>query len=161
MLEYGLSCFLGLHVQAFVFNPCLGLLLRSFCIYMYRSTFKYTYDDGRGTKEFCRHNIGLKGYWGLLKETGMFSFFTQLLVIILWRKSFPFLKTTSKYNYCVCFWLVVSWKKLLQPIRSTKQIWVVICHQYWISVLLPPTSFHGETSGGMVKSWLFSRVIVL
>ena len=90
--------------KSIVFNPCLGLLLCSFCIYMYRSTSKYTYYEDRGTNEFCGCNIGLKGYWGLLhvKETGMFSFFTPLLSIILLRKSFPFLKTTSKV-YGVCF----------------------------------------------------------
>ena len=59
----------------------------------------------RGTNEFCGHNIGLKGYWGLLTETGMFSFFTPLLSIILLRKSFPFLKITSKYIACASDWL--------------------------------------------------------
>ena len=34
---------------------------------------------------------------------------------------------------------------LLQPIRSTPQIWVVMHHQFWISVLVSQTWFHGET----------------
>ena len=109
-MEYGVWAFMLFRptCKSIVFNPCLGLLLCSFCIYMYRSTFKYTYYDGRGTKEFCGHNIGLKGYWGLLKETGMFSFFTLLLSIILHGKSFLFLKTTSKYIVCASDWLCVG-----------------------------------------------------
>ena len=35
--------------------------------------------------------------------------------------------------------------------RSTTQIWVVKRHQYGISVLVPQTSFRGETSGGVGK----------
>ena len=52
-----------------------------------------------------------------------------------------------------------------QPIRSTTQIWVVTCHQYEISALIPKMqmmSFCGEffrTSGGVVKCWLFSWAV--
>ena len=46
---------------------------------------------------------------------------------------------------------------LIQPIRSTTQIWVVMCHQYGISVLVSQTSFGGETSGGVTKCQLFSQ----
>ena len=42
---------------------------------------------------------------------------------------------------------------LLQPIRSTIQIWVVMCHQYGIFAFVSHMSFRGETSG------LFSRAI--
>ena len=47
---------------------------------------------------------------------------------------------------------------LFQPIRSTTQIWVMTCHPYRISVLVSQMSFHGETSGGISKCWLFSHV---
>ena len=47
---------------------------------------------------------------------------------------------------------------LLHPIRSTTQIWVVTHHQCGKSALLANTSFRGETSGGVVKSRLFSQV---
>ena len=43
-----------------------------------------------------------------------------------------------------------------RPIRSTTQIWVVTRHQYGISVLISQTSFHGESSDGVTKCWLFS-----
>ena len=44
-----------------------------------------------------------------------------------------------------------------QPIRSTTQIWVVMCHQYGISALVSQTSFGGETSGSVAKCQLFSQ----
>ena len=127
---------------------------------LYRSAFKYTNYDGRGTKEFCGHNIGLKGYWGLLKETEMFTFFTPFIINNIAQKIISVFENHIK-AYCMCFWLVVPCKKLLQSIRSTTQIWVVICHQYWISVLPSSNIILEETSGGMVKSWLFSQAIVL
>ena len=40
-------------------------------------------------------------------------------------------------------------------------IWVVTRHQYGISVLVPQTSFPGETSGDDAKCWLFSQRFVL
>ena len=40
-----------------------------------------------------------------------------------------------------------DWWNLLHPIRSTTQIWVVMCHQYAISVLISQTSFHRKTVG--------------
>ena len=46
---------------------------------------------------------------------------------------------------------------LLQPIRSATQIWVVMRGQYGISVLVSPTSFRGETSGGVAKFRLLSQ----
>ena len=42
-------------------------------------------------------------------------------------------------------------KNLFQPIRGTTQIWVLMGHQCGISVLVSKTSFHGETSSGVVK----------
>ena len=38
-----------------------------------------------------------------------------------------------------------------RPIRSTTQIWVVTRHQNGISALIPQTSLHAETSGGLVE----------
>jgi len=49
------------------------------------------------------------------------------------------------------------WWNLLQPIRSTTQIWVVMHHQYGISVLVSQTAFHRETFGGVAKCRLFSQ----
>ena len=46
---------------------------------------------------------------------------------------------------------------LIQPIRSTTQIWVVMCHQYGISALVSQTSFGRETSGSIAKCQLFSQ----
>ena len=48
---------------------------------------------------------------------------------------------------------------LLQPIRSTSQIWEVTGHQYGISVLIPQTSLHCETSGDEAKCQLFFQAI--
>ena len=48
-------------------------------------------------------------------------------------------------------------ENLIQPMRGTTQIWLVTRHQYGISVLVSQTSFGGETSGGVVKCWLFSQ----
>ena len=47
-----------------------------------------------------------------------------------------------------------------RPIRSTTQIWVVTRHQNGISVLIPQTSFRGETSGGLAKYQLFSQALI-
>ena len=44
-----------------------------------------------------------------------------------------------------------------QPIRSTTEIWIVMCHQYVISSLVSYTSIHGQTSDGIAECWLFSR----
>ena len=46
---------------------------------------------------------------------------------------------------------------LIQPIRSTTQIWVVMRHQYGISVLVSQKSLGGETSGSIAKCQLFSQ----
>ena len=46
---------------------------------------------------------------------------------------------------------------LIQPIRSTTQIWVVMRHQYGISVLVSQASFGGETSGSVAKCRFFSQ----
>ena len=53
----------------------------------------------------------------------------------------------------------------LQPIRSTTQIWIVIRHQYGISAHAPPSSFRGETSGGVASMrclclWHATHVLV-
>ena len=46
---------------------------------------------------------------------------------------------------------------VVRPIKSTAQIFVVTRHQYGISALVSQTSFRGETSGGVMKSRLFSQ----
>ena len=46
---------------------------------------------------------------------------------------------------------------LIRPIGSTTQIWVVMRHQYRISVLVSQMSFGGETSGSVAKYQLFSQ----
>ena len=51
-------------------------------------------------------------------------------------------------------------KNLFQPIRGTTQIWVLMGHQYGISVLVSKTSFREETSSGVVKCWLFSLAMM-
>ena len=43
----------------------------------------------------------------------------------------------------------------LPPIRSSTHIRVVTRYKYGISALVPPTSFRGETVGGVAKCWLF------
>lgn len=99
------SMLLGLHIKALSLThvlACYCAVFASTCIGVHPSILIMKAEGL--LNEFCGCNIGLKGYWGLLhvKETGMFSFFTPLLSIILLRKSFPFLKTTSKV-YAVCF----------------------------------------------------------
>ena len=44
--------------------------------------------------------------------------------------------------------------------RSTNPICVMIRLQYGISALAPQTSFRGESSGGVMKSWLLSRATI-
>ena len=42
-------------------------------------------------------------------------------------------------------------KNLLQPVMTSTGIWVVTCHQYWISVVVAQASFCGEKSGEVVR----------
>ena len=44
---------------------------------------------------------------------------------------------------------------VVRPIRRTTQIWLATRHQYWISALVPQTSFRGETTGGVTNCCLF------
>ena len=46
-----------------------------------------------------------------------------------------------------------------KPMTGTTQIWVVIHHQCGISALVPQTSFHEETSGGIAQSQLCSKAL--
>ena len=46
-----------------------------------------------------------------------------------------------------------------RPIRSTTQIWVVMCHQYGISVLVSQPLLGGETMGIIAKCHLFSQAM--
>ena len=46
-----------------------------------------------------------------------------------------------------------------RPIRITTQIQVVTHYQYRRFVLVPETSFHRGTRGGIAKYWLFSQPI--
>ena len=55
---------------------------------------------------------------------------------------------------CACDWLNQI-SQVARPIRSTTQIWVVMCLQYGISALVSQISFGGETSGSMAKCQLF------
>ena len=51
-----------------------------------------------------------------------------------------------------------DWMKiLLYSIRSSTHIWVVTCHQYGISAVVPQMSFRGESSSGVVKCRHFFR----
>ena len=111
------------------------------------------------------------------------SFSVSVLEITLWVKPFErrflglrlawencryFVKPplVSPRNNVVCHYpnlgsASATMKKIpfaVRPIRSTTQIWVVTRHQYGISSPVPPqTSFRGETSGGVVKYWLFPQ----
>ena len=67
------------------------------------------------------------------------------------------LRNKCRYSILICrvitqIWVVllIGWK-LLHPIRSA-----VVLHQYGISALVSQTSFRRETSGGVMKYWLFS-----
>ena len=55
-----------------------------------------------------------------------------------------------------CDWLCRK-GNLLQSIKSTTQIWVVVCHQYEISAVVAQMSFREETSDGVAKFGLFSQ----
>ena len=68
---------------------------------------------------------------------------------ILVMHDYPDLGSASDLSCCV--------GNLIQPIRSTTQIWVVMHHQYRISVLVSQTSFGRETSGSVAKCRLFSQ----
>jgi len=50
---------------------------------------------------------------------------------------------------------------LIQPIRSTTQLWVVMCHQYGIFAFIPQMAFSWETTGGVTKYQLFSQTTPL
>lgn len=56
-------------------------------------------------------------------------------------------------------WLKFFFNLSVRKLYNTLQIWVVTLHHYVISVLLPRTSFHRETSSGVAKNecWLFSQ----
>ena len=59
----------------------------------------------------------------------------------------------------LCFWLV---ENLLQPIRINTQIWVVTCHQYGISALVPQASPLGNHWWPRKTWWfrLFSQAMI-
>ena len=54
-----------------------------------------------------------------------------------------------------------SVENLIQPIRSTTQLWVVMCHQYGIFALASQMAFCRETTGGVAKCQLFSQTTPL
>ena len=60
---------------------------------------------------------------------------------------YPDLGSASDWSCCM--------GNLLQPVRSTTQIWVLMCHNYGIFALFSQTSFRGVTSGVVTKCWLF------
>ena len=51
-----------------------------------------------------------------------------------------------------CFWLVEANVPIRKPMTGTTQISVMIHHQCGISALVPQTSFHEETSGGIANA---------
>ena len=56
--------------------------------------------------------------------------------------------------YRSCFWLVAPCGNLPQTKRITFQIWVVICHQYRNSALLPQTLLRGIPKCRLLKGIL-------
>ena len=54
------------------------------------------------------------------------------------------------YQIFIGMGLARAWSSTIKT-----HIWVVLCCQYGISVLIPQTLFRGETSGCFMKSWLF------
>ena len=68
---------------------------------------------------------------------------------ILMMHHYTDLGSTSDWSCCK--------DNVLQLIKRTDQIRVVMCNQYGISEPVPQTPFCRETSGGMVKSQLFSQ----
>ena len=73
----------------------------------------------------------------------------KMAYYILMTRHYPDLGSVSDWSCLVGI--------LLRPIRSATQIWVVMRSQYGISALVSPTSFRGETSGGVAKCRLFSQ----
>ena len=51
-----------------------------------------------------------------------------------------------------CFWLVEANVPIRKPMTGTTQISLMIHHQCGISALVPQTSFHEETSGGIANA---------
>ena len=90
---------------------------------------------------FCDSTTGFPAKWRLRNERRN---------SILMTRQYPDLGSASDWSCHV--------GNLIQPVRSTTQIWIVMRHQYRISVLVSQTSFGGETSGCVVKCPLFSRV---
>ena len=69
---------------------------------------------------------------------------------ILRMRHYPDQGSASEWSCCM--------ENLIKPIsRSSTQIWVVMCHQYGISVLVSQMSFGRETSGSVAKCQLFSQ----
>ena len=75
--------------------------------------------------------------------------FNELRNCILMMYHYPDLASATEWS---CYL-----GNLLQPIRNTRQIWAVKCHQYGISELVHQTSFRRKTSGGLAIWWLFSQ----
>ena len=73
----------------------------------------------------------------------------QMAYYILMTRHYPDRGNVSDWSCLV--------GNLLQLIRGATQIWVVMRSQYGISALVSPTSFRGETSGGVAKCRLFSQ----
>ena len=77
----------------------------------------------------------------------------------VWEKS-----AEIPYWWCLTtqIWvaLLIGWIKFPtwhNQSEAFTPIWVVLRHQYGISVLVCQTSFGGETSGSIAKWWLFSQ----
>ena len=94
-------------------------------------------------KEFNFHRIGLEhtnmAAFSLFWKTNIAAVTSRENVLLI-RGHYPDLSGAS------------DWMKiLLHSIRSSTHIWVVTCHQYGISVVVPQMLFRGESISGEVK----------
>ena len=85
--------------------------------------------------------------YSLLKGSGFSLCYLAFFIIII----FLHVKISS---FSV---LPIGYKFALTNQKHYSQIFVVMSHQYGISVLIPRTSFCGEINGRIVKCWLFSQ----
>ena len=94
-------------------------------------------------KEFNFHRIGLEHTnmvaFSLFWNTNMTAVTSRENALLITRH-YPDLGSASD-------WMQI----LVHPIRSSTHNWVVTCHQYGISAVVPQMSFCGESSSGDVK----------
>ena len=92
------------------------------------------------TANICDTTSGFPTKWHLTNECRN---------SILMMHHYTDLGSTSDWSCCK--------DNVLHLIGSTDQMQVVMHNQYGISEPVPQTSFCRETSGGMLKSWLFAQ----